>query len=100
MEHDKPPSHIFSSQDSSFIAGIMQTAHSRGVDVVINSLTGDILHKSWKCVAECGNMIELGWRDIAGHGTIDLGQFDGNRSFHGIDIAALFYQNRKWLVSR
>jgi len=73
----------------------MQNTDSRGVDVAVNSLSGDLLHETWRCVAEGGNMIELGRREIAGHGMLDLGQFDGNRSFHGVDIAALIYQKPK-----
>lgn len=73
----------------------MEATASRGVDVVVNTLSGDLLHASWQCVAEGGNMIELGRRDIAGHGTLDLGLFDGNRSFHGVDIAALLHQKPK-----
>ena len=82
----------------------MQLTNFRGVDVVVNSLSGDLLHESWKCVAEGGNMIELGRRDLAGHGKLDLSIFDGNRSFHGVDIAALLHQKpkvaRRWVVSK
>ena len=73
----------------------MKATDSRGVDIVVNSLPGDLLYESWKCVAEGGNMIELGRHKVAGHGMLDLGLFDGNRSFHGVDIAALFRQKQK-----
>ncbi|KAI9037690.1 type I polyketide synthase [Aspergillus affinis] len=88
-EHGVPESNIFSSQDSSFVTDIMQNTESRGVDVVVNSLSGELLHQSWKCVAEGGNMIDLGGRDMAGHGKLDMAMFEGNRGFHGIDTAAL-----------
>ncbi|KAI9148933.1 CcqE [Paramyrothecium foliicola] len=91
-EHGIPESRIFSSQDSSFVAGITQATASRGVDIVVNSLSGELLHASWKVVAEGGNLIELSGKDIAGHGKLDLARFDGNRGFHGVDIAALISQ--------
>ncbi|KAF2130682.1 ketoacyl-synt-domain-containing protein [Dothidotthia symphoricarpi CBS 119687] len=85
-------SHVFSSSDNSFVAGIMQATRSRGVDVVVNLLSGDLLHESWKCVAAGGNMIELSGRDITGHGRLDMTMFGGNRGFHGIDIPTLITQ--------
>ncbi|RYP11136.1 hypothetical protein DL765_007885 [Monosporascus sp. GIB2] len=91
-EHGIPESSIFSSQDSSFVADIMRSTQSRGVDVVVNSLSGELLHESWKCVAEGGNMIELSGKDVAGHGKLDMAMFNGNRGFHGIDMAAMVSQ--------
>lgn len=85
-------SHVFSSLDTSFVAGIMQATRSRGVDVVVNLLSGDLLHESWKCVAAGGNMIELSGMDITGHGRLDMTMFGGNRGFHGIDIPTLITQ--------
>ncbi|KAL6897583.1 polyketide synthase [Trichoderma evansii] len=55
-----PRSKIFNSRDSSFLHNVMRATSGRGVDVVLNSLSGDLLHASWKCVAEFGTMIEIG----------------------------------------
>lgn len=85
-------SRIFSSLDNSFVAALMHATKCRGVDVVVNSLPGELLHDSWKCVAPGGNMIELGVRDIAGHGKLDLSLFGDNRGLHAIDVASLFVQ--------
>jgi NADPH:quinone reductase-like Zn-dependent oxidoreductase len=62
-----------------------QTCH-QGVDVVLNSLAGELLHTSWRCVARFGKMIELGKRDMLGHAKLDMVFFAGNRSFIGVDI--------------
>lgn len=91
-EQDIQTSHVFSSLDNSFVAGIMQATNARGVDVVVNLLSGDLLHESWKCVAAGGNMIELSGRDITGHGKLDMTIFGGNRGFYGINIPALITQ--------
>ena len=68
----------------------MQITNGRGVDMVLNSLSGDSLHASWQCVAKNGKMMEIGKRDILEHGHLDLDLFGGNRSFHGIDLRALW----------
>ncbi|KAF5121795.1 Highly reducing polyketide synthase gloL [Metarhizium anisopliae] len=38
-----PPSHIFNSRDSSFLPDVLRATDGRGVDVVLNSLPGDLL---------------------------------------------------------
>ena len=49
-----PRERIFNSRDDSFASDIMRVTDNAGVDVVLNSLSGDLLHASWKCVAEYG----------------------------------------------
>ncbi len=58
-----PRNRIFNSRDSSFLQGIMEATHGSGVDLVLNSLSGELLSASWKCVAFDGAMIEIGKRD-------------------------------------
>ncbi|KAL1961386.1 hypothetical protein VTO42DRAFT_114 [Malbranchea cinnamomea] len=87
-----PQSHIFSSETNNFVADVIRAAGSRGVDVVVNTLPGDHLQDSWKCVAEGGNLIDLVKRDVSGNGKLDLIGFEENRGLHGVDIAALFQQ--------
>ncbi|KAK9439737.1 KR domain-containing protein [Metarhizium brunneum] len=85
-----PRARIFSSRDESFMNGIMKATNNRGVDLVLNSLSGNLLHASWKCVAEFGIMIEVGKRDLLGHGQLDMHPFLGNRQyacFDGLELA-------------
>lgn len=86
---DIPRHHIFNSRDSSFITGVMRETNGRGVDMVLNSLSGDLLHTSWKCVAEYGKMLEIGKRDFIGRGKLTMDIFEANRSFFGIDLARI-----------
>jgi NADPH:quinone reductase-like Zn-dependent oxidoreductase len=84
---------IFSSEDmTSFVSGIKLGTKSRGVDVVINNLTGDLLRGSCECVAEGGTLFELAGKDAAAHGKLDMTMFAGNRGFYGLDIARLMTQ--------
>ncbi|KAJ5578021.1 uncharacterized protein N7459_006985 [Penicillium hispanicum] len=78
--------HIFSSRDTSFLPALMRETNGQGVDIVLNSLAGEFLHASWKCVAEFGKMIEIGKRDFLEHGTLGLEAFGGNRAFFGVDL--------------
>lgn len=80
---------IFHSRNVSFLYDIMQATDGRGVDMVLNSLSGELLHASWQCVAKYGKMMEIGKRDLIGRGQLTLDPFEGNRTFHGIDLAGL-----------
>lgn len=84
--HGIPRERIFNSRDTSFLEGVQRATSGRGVDLVLNSLSGELLHASWNCVAEFGKMIEIGKRDLIGHGKLALDIFELNRSYHGIDI--------------
>ncbi|KAI1211603.1 uncharacterized protein F4807DRAFT_473071 [Annulohypoxylon truncatum] len=81
-----PRSHIFSSRDDRFFQSIMNETNNRGVNVVLNSLSGELLHASWRCVAEFGSMVEIGKRDILGQGRLEMEPFEGNRAFFGIEM--------------
>lgn len=84
-----PRSHIFNSRDASFHADLMRATSGKGVDVVLNSLSGELLHASWDCVAEFGTMVEIGKRDLIGHGRLALNPFLLNRSYQCVDLAHL-----------
>ncbi|KAF5641441.1 polyketide synthase [Fusarium tjaetaba] len=78
--------HIFHSRDASFLEGVMQQTAGQGVNLVLNSLSGDLLNASWKCVAKSGTLLELGKRDLASRGQLDMSGFLDNRSYCGIDM--------------
>ncbi|KFY19775.1 hypothetical protein V493_07834, partial [Pseudogymnoascus sp. VKM F-4281 (FW-2241)] len=70
-----PADRIFSSRDVSFEAGVKRVTDGKGVDVVLNSLAGESLRASWRCVAPFGRFVELGKRDIEAGGRLDMGPF-------------------------
>ncbi|PLN85920.1 putative polyketide synthase [Aspergillus taichungensis] len=80
---------IFNSRDRSFLPSLMERTGRRGADVVLNSLSGQLLHTSWECVAPLGKMIELGKRDFLTNGNLSMAPFLNNRSFFGVDLLEL-----------
>ncbi|RFU76193.1 polyketide synthase [Trichoderma arundinaceum] len=84
-----PREHIFNSRDSSFYGDLMAVTGGQGADLVLNSLSGELLHTSWKCVAQFGKMLEIGKRDFIGRGQLGMEIFESNRSFHGIDMSQM-----------
>lgn len=91
-----PEDHIFDSRDTSFVKGIQGAlGKDRGVDVILNSLSGDFLVESWQCIAPFGRFLELGKKDILANGNLPMLPFSRNASFHAIDLnEARKYQPR------
>ncbi|GLB05728.1 putative PKS/NRPS-like protein biosynthetic cluster [Aspergillus tubingensis] len=71
----------------------MHQTNGRGVDIVLNSLAGKLLHASWKCVAPFGKMIELGKQDLLANGSLQMDLFLENRTFCGVDLTQLADMN-------
>lgn len=90
MEHlGVPEEHIFSSRDVSFESGVMRATGGRGVDVVFNSLSSELLRATWACIASFGRFIELGKRDFAVNARLDMAKFARNVTFAAVDLAAV-----------
>lgn len=77
---------IFFSRDTSFARGIRQTTGGEGVDVALNSLSGDALQATFECVAPFGRFIELGKRDITQNSRLEMAHFNENLSFASVDL--------------
>jgi NADPH:quinone reductase-like Zn-dependent oxidoreductase/SAM-dependent methyltransferase len=86
--------HIFYSRDTSFADGIKRMTRGRGVDLVLNSLSGDGLIASWECVAPFGRFLEIGRRDVDSRGQLPMAPFVNNLSFICIDLAAVLEQRQ------
>ena len=98
-----PASHIFSSRDMSFVDGVMVATEGRGVDVILNSLVGDLMHASWSCVANFGRFVEVGKRELVDAGALDMNGFLRNATFTAFDMEEIIFsenQAHRDLVSR
>lgn len=68
----------------------MAATKGRGIDVILNSLSGDLLHESLRCLAPFGRFLEIGKRDILLRGRIDLQLLLRNIHFATIDLSELW----------
>ena len=78
--------HILSSRNTSFAQGIMRLTANKGVDVILNSLSGELLTASWDCIASFGRFIEIGKKDIHSHKYLPMFPFRRNVSFGAVDL--------------
>ncbi|KAI3396833.1 hypothetical protein diail_11662 [Diaporthe ilicicola] len=85
---------IFSSRDDSFKADVLAATDGRGVDVVLNSLSGRLLEATWQCVAPFGRFVEIGKRDIHENSGLPMDVFRRNVSFSSIDMVLVVEKDR------
>ncbi|PYI04018.1 putative PKS-like enzyme [Aspergillus sclerotiicarbonarius CBS 121057] len=82
-----PASRIYSSRNADFATRILKETGGRGADIVLNSLTGKLLDESWRIVAACGTMVELGKKDILARNSLSMEPFNRNASYRAIDMS-------------
>ncbi|KAF3055679.1 Lovastatin diketide synthase LovF [Daldinia childiae] len=80
---------VYSSRDISFAPGIMTATGGRGVDVILNSLSGPLLKETWSCIAPFGRFVEIGKSDIEAARRLDITPFGRCATYVGFDIALL-----------
>ncbi|XXG96268.1 hypothetical protein Hte_002549 [Hypoxylon texense] len=80
---------IFYSRSTTFAKGILRLTNGRGVDVVINSLSGEELLASWDIIAPLGRFIELGKKDIAANNSLPMRPFLRRATFTALEIGAM-----------
>ncbi|KAI1150002.1 polyketide synthase [Nemania diffusa] len=86
-----PRENIFTSYNTSFLSGVLAATGGKGVDVVLNSLTGEALHANWKCCAAFGRFIEIGKQDINNYGMLDMQGFLQSKTFTAFDLSDIYY---------
>lgn len=89
------PDNIFNYRESPILPGIMKQTSNRGVDVVLNSLTGDLLHNSWAAIAELGRFVEIGKRDILDSGKLSMELFARSATFTAFDLSSLYFSTSR-----
>ena len=72
---------ILSSRDLSFVKGVKRLTGGRGVDVILNSLSGEFLRQTWHCIAPFGTFIEIGIKDILDNTELDMRPFLQSASY-------------------
>jgi NADPH:quinone reductase-like Zn-dependent oxidoreductase len=81
-----PEDHIFSSRTLTFAQGIKRMTKGQGIDVVLNSLSGDALLQSFKIIGKFGRFVEVGKRDAYNNTGLEMSTFLQHVSFHFINL--------------
>lgn len=88
-QYGVPMDHILSSRDLSFVQGIKRLTDGRGVDVILNSTSGQTLRATLDCIAPYGRFIEIGKVDIFDNASLPMGPFKKSVTFSFFDIGLI-----------
>ena len=76
----------------------MHGTNGCGVQVVLNSLAGEKLQASLRCLARHGRFLEIGKYDLSNNNPLGMALFLKNVAFHGILLDAIFENdNLEWM---
>jgi phthiocerol/phenolphthiocerol synthesis type-I polyketide synthase C len=81
--------HVFDSRTLAFGDEILARTGGEGVDVVLNSLSGEFAERSLSVLRQRGRFLEIGKRDIHENRPLSLRPFERNLSFFAIDLQQL-----------
>ncbi|WP_448330246.1 SDR family NAD(P)-dependent oxidoreductase [Streptomyces sp. DSM 41534] len=86
--------HVLDSRSLDFTVQVMDLTGGRGVDIVLNSLSGQALARGLEVLRPGGRFIELGKRDFYEDRTLPLRPFGSHISFHGVDLTTVLRDPR------
>lgn len=89
MLRDMGIERVFDSRSPRFAQLVMDCTGGRGVDVILNSLSGSAIAEGLAALAPYGRFLEIGKRDMWDNSRIGLGSLLQNRSIFGIDLASM-----------
>jgi acyl transferase domain-containing protein/NADPH:quinone reductase-like Zn-dependent oxidoreductase/NAD(P)-dependent dehydrogenase (short-subunit alcohol dehydrogenase family) len=84
MLHAMGVTHVFDSRSADFAEKILAATDGRGVDVVLNSLGGDLIEPSFAVLARGGCFVEIGKRGIKSHSWVEALHRD--LRYHIVDV--------------
>ncbi|KAH7397176.1 hypothetical protein BKA66DRAFT_566312 [Pyrenochaeta sp. MPI-SDFR-AT-0127] len=89
------PTHIFPSQNLDFVVAIRRLTKGNGVDVILNTLSGEAMQATFSCVAPFGRFIDLAKHKSQTKAQLEMAPFGKNVSFTSVDMTYLHQQNAK-----
>lgn len=84
--------HVFDSRRLDFADEIRAATGGEGVDVVLNSLAGASIERSFACLRSHGRFVELG--KVEGRGGLALDPFRRNLAFFVVDLERMYREER------
>ncbi len=91
--------HVFDSRTLDFADEIRRITDQQGIDLVLNSLSGEAIPKSLGLLRAYGRFLEIGKIDIYQNRMLGLLPFQNNLSYFAIDMDRLF-RERPDLISQ
>ncbi len=87
--------YVSDSRSLQFVNDVKDWTKRKGVDVVLNSLSGEALWQSFNLLAPYGRFIEIGKRDILDNQPLAMAAFGRNQTFSAVDTDIMLADNPK-----
>jgi NADPH:quinone reductase-like Zn-dependent oxidoreductase/thioesterase domain-containing protein/acyl carrier protein len=84
--------HVMDSRSTAFVSEIRKLTRARGVDLILNSLSGEAIPKGISALAAGGKFLEIGKRDVYANAGIGLRSLRNNISMSVIDMGQVITQ--------
>ena len=81
--------YVSDSRSDRFVSDVLEWTSGEGVDVVLNSLSGELIAKSLDLLRDHGRFVELGKRDDYANDQLGLRPFLRNLSFSLVDLQGM-----------
>ncbi|KAM3427390.1 hypothetical protein MY4824_009476 [Beauveria thailandica] len=90
---------IFDSRKLSAVDDVMRATGQRGIDVILCSSAGDLMHETWRLVAPLGRFVDVGRTDVLGGGRLEMEVFKRNATFSSFDLGLVYRQKPSLIKS-
>ena len=97
--HGIKEDHILWSRDKFSPKALLELTGGKGIDVILCSARGDLMHDYWRCIAFSGRFIEIGRTEILNSGSLNLDMFQRNATFASFDLEVIS-QTRPDIIAR
>ncbi|KAI0517601.1 ketoacyl-synt-domain-containing protein [Xylaria bambusicola] len=88
-EYHLDEDHIFYDRNVSFGDAIRQATRQQGVDVVLNSISGNALQESWNCISKFGRLVNIASLDPSSKVRLEVPSADRNASYLSVDMMSI-----------
>ncbi|KAL4879273.1 hypothetical protein BJY04DRAFT_229208 [Aspergillus karnatakaensis] len=89
-----PYDHMFSSRTTAFHGGIKSMTNGYGVDVILNSLSGEMFRESCNLIAPFGRFVEIGRKDLMDDALMPMEFLLRNITFAYVELTFVIEQKK------
>ncbi|WP_440119140.1 SDR family NAD(P)-dependent oxidoreductase [Paenibacillus sp. QZ-Y1] len=85
--------HTIQYVEQDFAEEIRRLTNGQGVDIVINTLSGEAIQKGMACLAPGGRYIEIAMTALKSAKNIDLSLLSNNQAFYSVDLRRMAFRD-------
>lgn len=88
------PSNIFTSRSAAFGPALRTATKNKGVNVILNSLAGELFRESLECLGSFGRFVEIGKKDFLDDALMPTKFLLRNITFACVDLVQMIHEDK------